>query len=409
MTTNSYRYLITDLYMPSGTSNPILAELPFTNVDFTQQLNGIGSFQGTLLLSGMDNAKLNTINQTIPMKKSLFVDHNGSIIWSGIITSREYDSDSQSLYITAQEYEYYLQKRRINKFTGSAYYSSSTGGLVYPSSPAVDAGTVLYDIVNNMQVNNTGVHKTHTNIGIVCDLFTTGSYVTRTYYDFELKSVYQALKDLSQGSFFDFKIIGQYDAYNNIVLSLKVGAPAVPNSPLNRVYNASTPSQAFVFQLPGNLVGYKYTEDGTTVGNYVYGLGYGANANKLIYTAYDASKITGSATWPLLEENLNFIDIKDTATLGVVTSGITSGISYPPTTIQVILPPWADPNLGGYGVGYTYSIGDQIRLVIKDDFFPSGLDVTNYRITEINVTPGSNGTDRVTITLMLPYATISPA
>jgi len=395
--------------MPSGTSNPILAELPFTNVDFSQQLNGIGSFQGSLLLSGINNAKLNTINQTIPMQKSLFVDYNGSIIWAGVITGREYDAATQTLSITAQEYEFYLQRRKINQFIGSAYYSSTTKGLVYPSSPAVDAGAVLYDIVNNMQVNNTGAHKTHTNIGLACDLFTTGSYVTRTYFDFELKSVYQALKDLSQGSFFDFKIIAQYDYYNNIILTMKVGAPAVSNSPLNRRYNPTTPSQAFVFQFPGNLVSYKYTEDGTTVGNYVYGLGYGANYNKIIYPAYDSSKITGSATWPLLEENLNFIDVKDNTTLGIVTTGIASGISYPPTTIQVVLPPWADPPLGGYGTSYSYAIGDQVRLVIKDDFFPNGLDVTNYRITEINVTPGSNGPDRVTITLMLPYATITPA
>ena len=406
MATNSYRYLITEIYMPAGnSSNPVLAELPFTNVNFVQQLNGIGSFQGELLLAGMPSA-LDTVNQTTPMQKALFVDHNGQIIWAGIITGRTYDSDAQKISINAQEYEYLLQKRRINLYTGSAYYSSGAPGLVYTN---IDAGTILYDIVNNTQVNHSASGsypaKRNTNIGISPDLFTTGSLVTRTYYDFELKSVYQALKDLSQGSFFDFKIIAQYDAYQNIVLSMKVGAPAVANSPLNRTYNASTPSQAFVFNFPGNLTSYKYIEDGTRVANYAWGLGYGANNNKVLVAKTDTSKTGVGYTWPFLEDALNFIDVKDSNTLGVMTAGIASGISYPPTTFQVSLPPWVDPPLGAYGVSYSYTIGDQVRLVIKDEFW--NLDYTNYRITEIEVTPGSNGPDKVTITLMLPYATIS--
>ena len=289
MTQNSYRYLITDIYMPSGTSNPIKAELPFTDVLFNQTLNGVGSFQGKLLLSGMPNKDLDTLNQTIPMQKAIFVEHRsdasptGAIVWGGVICTRDYDSENQILSITAQEYEYYLQRRRINSFTNSAYYNNTTQGLVYTS---IDAGTILYDLVTNMQVDNSTTHKTNTNIGLACDLYSTGSAVSRTYFDFELKSVYQALKDLSQGSFFDFKVMPQYDAYNNIVLTMKVGSPAHAGSALNKVYNPATPSSATVFQFPGNLISYKYTEDGTTASNYCWGLGYGKNYNKI----YNSSK-----------------------------------------------------------------------------------------------------------------------
>jgi hypothetical protein len=415
MLDNTYRYLITNLYQPSGSNyNPIVAELPFTNVNFVQQLNGIGSFQGELLLSGLNNATLaDAINHTVAMEKAIFVEHNTGdpntkgLIWGGVITGREYDSESQILKIHAQEYEYYLQKRRINQFTSSSYYTTGTNaGLVYTN---IDAGVILVDLINAMQTDNTSATppKKHTNINVVPYSFTTGSLITRTYFDFELKSVYQALKDLSQGSFFDFKIIPQYDYNNNIVLSLRVGAPAVPNSDFNRVYDPATKNHSFVFQFPGNLVSYKYVEDGTRVANYGWGLGYGANNNKIIVPKYDSSKVASGQVWPLLEDTLSFIDVKNSTLLSGMTSGILSGISYPPTTVQVVLPPWVDPALGPYGVSYVYSIGDQVRLVIKDDLYPTGLDSTAYRITEIEVSPGSNGADRVYITLMLPYASIS--
>jgi hypothetical protein len=397
----SYRYLITDTYM-SGSSNPILTELPFTNVSFNSPLNGIGTFSGTLLLPGMNNTKLDTIAQTVPMQKSVFVDYNGYIIWGGVITSRDYNSENQTMTILAQEYEFLLNKRRINKFTSSTYYNSGTLGLVYTS---IDAGTILYDLINNMQTNNSGLHKTNTNLGIVPDNFTTGSSVTRTFFDFELKPVYQALKDLSQGSFFDFKIIPKYGG-SGIQFNLKVGAPAITNSPLNRVYDATNPAQSFTFQFPGNLISYKYTEDGTTTANYAWGIGYGKNYNKLLQYVYDSSKIGSGGTWPLIEETYNFIDVQNTTTLATVTNGIASGVSYPPTTIQVTLPPWVDPSLGAYGYS-GYALGDQVRLIINDDLFTTGYNTTNYRITEIAVTPGSNGPDRVIVTLMLPYATIT--
>ena len=400
-TSLSYRYLITNTYMP-GSSNAILTELPFTSVSFNSALNGIGTFQGTLLLSGMNNTLFDTYAQTVPMQKAVFVDYNGYIIWGGVITSREYDSTAQTLTIIAQEYEFYLGKRRINQFTGSSYYNGTTLGLVYN---AVDAGTILYDLMTYAQTNTSGNHKLNTNVGIVPDNFTTGSAVTRTYYDFEFKSVYQAIKDLSNGSFFDFKVIPKYGG-NGITLSMKVGSPAFPNSALNRVYDPTTPTNSFTFQFPGNLTGYKYTEDGTTTSNYSWGLGYGKNYNKLLQYAYDSDKIGSGKTWPIIEETYNFIDVKDSGTLATVIAGITSGVSYPPTTIQVTLPPWVDPSLGAFGYS-GYALGDQVRLIINDDFLATGVNTTSYRITDIAVTPGSDGPDKVTVTLMLPYATIT--
>ena len=49
----TYRYLFADLL-----TNEILAELPLTGVSFTQMLNQAGSFQGRILLAGIDADKI---------------------------------------------------------------------------------------------------------------------------------------------------------------------------------------------------------------------------------------------------------------------------------------------------------------------------------------------------------------
>ena len=77
----SYRYLFADL-----ATNAILAELPLTGVNFTQQLNTAGTFTGQLLLSGVNAASLNVLNATLPNKCVIYVDRNGQLIWGGVIS-----------------------------------------------------------------------------------------------------------------------------------------------------------------------------------------------------------------------------------------------------------------------------------------------------------------------------------
>ena len=56
------------------------------------------------------------------------------------------------------------------------------------------------------------------------------------------------------------------------------------------------------------------------------------------------------------------------------------------------MPPYVDPEFG------TYSIGDDARIMILDNRFPSGLDEI-YRIVGVSVQPGEDGPERATLTL----------
>jgi hypothetical protein len=85
-----------------------------------------------------------------------------------------------------------------------------------------------------------------------------------------------------------------------------------------------------------------------------------------------------------------------------LTLGQLNAISYPPTTIEVVIPPYISP------IYPSYQIGDQVRLSIKDDYFPNGINFGNnsdpLRIMAISVNPGENGPSRITLTLTRPLA-----
>ena len=418
MPIQDYTYVTTQLYQSGSTPNPIIAELPFTRVNFTSQLSSIGAFSGELLLSGVNANAMNVDAGTTPGKVILWVLHGGLPVWSGVIWNREYDSESQVMKINAQEMLSYYQHRRIYKFTGSSYYQTNaggtgSGGLVYGNintSVGIDPLIMLTDLLTGANA------RSHGNIGVTyLGPSSSSGTAIRSFFDFELKSVYQAWKDLSTSStFFDF-LIKPYLVSGNLVNYLVAGTPTF-GATYNPIYNGS-----LNFEFPGNIIHYSYVEDSSRVGNNIFGLGYGANNNRLISNYYDRSKIYGSNTWPLLEENVNMIDVISTDLLKQTTIGKLLAIGYPPTTMQIVIPSYVDPYLGNYGVG------DQVKVLINDDRFPKGLSVTPsnsatvyssdngvlpdtnsssiYRIVGIDVEPGENGPDRVTLTLNLPLAT----
>lgn len=359
MATTQYRYLFADLI-----SNQILAELPLTNVNFTQQLNSAGTFTGTLLLSGINAAALNVLNATIPARCALYVDRNGTLVWGGIIWNRDYKSGDQHLTITAREFESYFERRRIT--TNQTYTNT-------------DQLSIVQQLVTAAQAVPYG------NIGIVVGSETSGVLVgSQIYYSYELKTYFTAIQDLSKNyNGFDFNITVAYDGTGNPVKTLKLGYPRLGNT------YSTTSTTVPVFQLPGNIVEYTFSEDGSKAANAMYLTGTGSNEGKLIATATDSTKTTTG--WALLEDSVNYA-ISDSTLLSGLATGQVNAVSYPPQTIQVALAPAIDPVFG------TYNIGDQARLIINDNRFPSGLD-TNYRIIGFNVQPGETQAERVTVTL----------
>lgn len=369
--TAEFRYVTTNIYQPGTSNNPIIAELPFTGVNYTNQLNSVGTFQGHVLLSGLNSSQLNAYDGTIPGKTILWVLYTDPVsgasipVWSGVIWGREYDSTTQTLNISAQEMMSLYNKRLIS--TTKDY-----------SATNYDPAYIAYQLMQYAE------SLSHGKTGLTYNSISTAYVTKKIYYGYELKSVGQAVKDLSQ-DYFDFVIKPYVDTgtgllYNKFTLG----------SPLGSTYSVSNPN-AIVLQLPGNIIGYTFPEEGGNTTNKLYGLGYGANNSKIIAIAIDPSKIT-TGDWPLLEGTANYTDVGDNQLLKDLTLGQLNATSYPPTTVNVVLAPYIDP------IYPLYQIGQQVRLNIQDDYFPSTLN-TVMRIVAISVNPGETGPSRVTLTL----------
>lgn len=362
--TTTYRYLFADLL-----SNEIIAELPLTGVSFNQQLNTAGTLQAHLLLSGINAFGFNVDASTQPGRNALYVDRNGTLVWGGVIWNRSYNSNDQTLQISAREFESYFERRRIS--TTQVY--TNTDQLVIARS-----------LINAAQAVPSG------DIGVQVGSETSGVLIDRTYYNYELKTVYGAIQDLSKAdNGFDFNIKVEYDPITfEPTKTLVLGYPRTGNIDTG-VGDIQTP----VFEFPaGNVVAYEYPEDGSIVANKVFALGAGSNEGKLISIATDASKI--AAGWAVLEDQANYSDVVDQTLLDQLASGQVLALSEPPPVIKLVVPAFQVPEFG------TYDIGDDARLRILDERFPTGLDQV-YRIVGLNVQPGEDGPERVTITLTI--------
>jgi hypothetical protein len=373
-----YRYLFADLI-----SNDILAELPLTNVQFSQVLNTPGSFSGQILGSDAREAGYDIPNSTIPARTAIYVDRDGVLIWGGILWLRTWDTDSQMFTFSAREFGSYFERRRI---TGDLMDNEQA--LVYLDE---DQLFVAQDIMTLAQSVAGG------NIDVVVPNNTSGVTVTRVYYDYEFKDVWGAIKDLSNSQDgFDFNIDVAYDA------NLEPRKYAHTDYPYRGVaFSASDPA-ALVFEFPGNIVAYEWPDDGSIVSNTMYGIGPQSNEAKIRATAVSPIDQI-AAGYPLLEDTVSYTDQYDPDLLYQQTLGEVTAKQVAVVTPKVVIPAYAAPVLG------SYKTGDECLIRITDDRFPNygsgfGLSVVK-RIVSINVTPGENGPERVTLTLTDPTLT----
>lgn len=354
-------------------TNTIIGELPLTNVNFTTMLNGVGSLSGEVLLSGVNSYALNVPTATLPSRTIVYVERNGQIVWGGVIWGRIYNSTNQLLSIQASEFESYYDRRRI---TTTQVYNN------------VDQFTIVNGLLTSI------VGMTNGDIGVKLPTNLSGINVSRTYYSYEIKSVLAAIQDLSklgtgaQGSYgFDFNIDCSYDSNGNIVRQWNL------YSPMAGTRYSSTSLTTPVFEFPaGNVIEYEYTEDGP-VANIVYGIGAGSNEGMNFSTSTNSNAL--ATGWAALEDYVSYGDVYDSTSLQKLSDGALAAQSYPVTTIKLTTAPYVDPQYG------SFNLGDDVRLRFRDDRFPTGLDAV-YRVTGINVSPGENGPERMTLSLTLP-------
>jgi hypothetical protein len=128
LTDVNYRYFLTDLV-----SNAVLAEVPFSGVNYERQLRKAGAFSGTIPVIAA-TTKLNLYESTMPGRTGLYVMRNDVCVWGGIVWARSYSESSKSLSVDASEFTSYFYHRHIwqtlvygSEFIGISSFSVTNG------------------------------------------------------------------------------------------------------------------------------------------------------------------------------------------------------------------------------------------------------------------------------------------
>lgn len=357
----TYRYLFGDL-LQGG----VLAELPLSGVRFDLQLNGAGSFGGTLPIGDAKVQALPFLAATLPGRTAYYVERDGVLITGGIILTRRIATGG-NLELAGAEFESYFAQRLITK---DAVFAQ------------VDQLSIAQSLINTAQAVSGG------NIGITVGTETSGVLRDRTYNGYELKPVLEALTQLSQvQGGFDFSIDVAYDTNGAITKTLHLGYPR---------RGARAAASGFVFEFPGNLQSYSWPEDATLQATTTYATGSGAGPGTMIATSVNANMLSGG--YPLLEGKWSYPDVLIASTLQAHADSDLTAHSSPVTIPTVTVRGDLDPVVG------SYITGDEVRLRITDDRFPAtssggvGLDLYK-RIIGIAVTPPGTGPETVTLTL----------
>lgn len=111
-----YRYL-----MVNTLTDQVLAEIPFSNVSYSNALNEAGSFSGEIPINP-STAAYDVYNTTMPGLVSLYVLRGQTCMWGGIVSGRTYNAKERSLSVTADGFVSYLDRRVLWK-TWSTQYS----------------------------------------------------------------------------------------------------------------------------------------------------------------------------------------------------------------------------------------------------------------------------------------------
>ena len=297
---------------------------------------------------------------------------------------------------------------RLRIYKDSTESGSSTSTVVYvdavlfeewptlaPYFDGTNADTSI-DIVRQ-QWNGTANFSTSTiifypgdnanDINIIVGNETSGVTVTKFYNNTDLKPLTEAIYELSRSQTgFDWNIDVEYDAYNNIKKYLRLDYPR-----RGTVYSATDPN-ALMIEFPGNIIEYSYPEDGSSATNTMYGIGAGSGTGKLISTQIDSGQIT--AGWPTLQNSVSYTDYYDQTLLDNLTDAQLQAVKNPVVVLTIAIPTYVEPILG------TYKVGDDFRIRITDDRFPTTHDVVR-RLSRLEVQVGDSGPERAVLSFVV--------
>jgi hypothetical protein len=382
----------------------ILAELPVNGVKWTDKLDDLGSWSGTLnvaaepptLPTGFTgyppNLPLNWKAATTPELTAVFVDVDGTIVWGGWTLTRNYTRSSGIVSLTATSFWGYIGTRRIQ----AQDYTSTWSNMPF-ADPMLIAAVVVAEALD---VADSGMPW----LNIVVNGATPAEVWAPVSWPISQEqnvgSLVSQLQAMGYGIGFDFGIDCAWadQPGGGITVTLNLSFP---------VRGRDVADSGLVIDV-SQATDFTWVEDGSGNANHV--IETGTSTGSIAAELLNADAL--AAGYPLLDAVLSNPATNSTpVSQGVINAYAADDMAtgcYPATPASVILPMF--PQLGSSPSITDYRDGDQVRLVVPrwegpgtwgDPYFPGGLDVT-MRIAQIDANPGDAGLGTVTLTLVPP-------
>lgn len=345
-----YRYIFGSLR-----AERVLAEIPLYGVNMNMEMNVGGDFQGTFELDMTGYSNRDLMDATEPGRCWVACERNGTCIWHGYIWTRTYSAQSKSMQLFAQSFEKYPEKRRILQ------------DLSYTN---VEQRNIFIDMWRlMMQANGSDINvilPIMNSFATVVPKTVDVLFSDNRYYN----EVMSAIADAGNG--FDWYIdpikVGMLYQKN-----LLIGYPTLGVNP---------GPGGVVFEYPGNMTQYYYTEAMADAGTNVFVVGSGEGDTQILGVQEDTNLInSGFVRWDV---NVSRTDVDDQATINSIAIQEIQRRRPPMPVIKVQVKTNLEPVFG------SYNLGDICTIRIQDARFPSpGLNVQK-RLLRWELTPQSS-------------------
>lgn len=357
-------------------SGVLLGRLDVRDAAWSEVVNGGTTFTGKVTVP--DNpaviASIKALTELYRTALYVAVPDRARLQWGGPIVGRKWNSDTNTLDITAVDWRSWLYSVILGpKFDGT--------GTNTQSWTAVDQWRIAHEVVDQLSEPAFGP------VGVpYIDLTSidTESDIGRTFYmsglDFKSPGTYlDELSTLDRG--FEWDLVPYYGSAGNPVLKLQIGFPQ-QGGVVQGLRFAKTPDG-------GNILNVEeVSEDGTEGARRVWAVGEGPNAESTPWAVDEDPELalgtvlrtdvatTYSGGWPRAAL---------AAYARAQRQQRASGLSAITFTVRL-----DNPDV------FSYAKGDRCRFTLRDRFLD--IDVKNCRILSREVHPGAN-TARVTVNL----------
>ena len=363
--TAQYTYLATDLI-----TNAILGELPVNGVSLDCQLNKAGNMSAGTQLGDprMDDADL--LARTAPGRTAFWAYRENTIVWGGIILSREYQSNGLALSLTGQTFECYAARRFPRYVIGKTTQQLNQGqcsivDYLWKQLQGVTGGNIGVQPSINLPAADTVVQ------------LTINGYDLSVSYDNLIQSI------LSQSTGPDYTIAWYEDGFGfpqkQLVCLKPIGNPVGITD--------------LVVDYPGPVADYVYTENASAGNNQWWAVGDGDGAAAIVGSA--GVPLSG---YPLLEGVNSYNGVTVQATIDAHAQSDLNALPMPVVTHHVDLEGDVFPQFG------TYGMGDYVTVNVTDPRFPIG-NTFSVRAVGWTINPPDSGQGTEQISLVLDEAT----